>query len=136
MSKLLTVVFFATLAVSCRPQGGGKTGDSGVKSLDNVGKASSAQTPNHCGIKYDGKQPLSATVTELVPKIEAKEKYKNVVIGALTAVPTNLLLPFAKAGGKIVVSADAAQKCQNTPFAAGEREMIRSPESAPACWKA
>ncbi len=134
MSKLLTVVMAAVFTASCRPpQGGGNA--STAKSLDNVGKAPSAQTVNACGIKYDGKQALSATVTELVPRIDAETKYKNVVIGALTAVPTNLLLPFAKAGGKIVVTSDAAAKCKDTPFSAGEREMIGTPTAVPACWK-
>ncbi len=134
MSKLLTVGLVAFLAVSCRPTNKGGS-ESSTKSLDNVGKAASEQTVNSCGIKYTGSQTISATVKELVPRIEAAPRYKNAVIGALTAVPTNLLLPFVAAGGKIVVSDDAAAKCQGTPFSAGERELVGTPAKVPACWK-
>ncbi len=134
MSKLLTVGMVAVLAVSCRPTNKGGA-ESSTKSLDNVGKAPSAQTTNSCGINYTGSETLSATVKELMPRIEAAAPYKNAVIGALTAVPTNLLLPFVKAGGKVVVSDEAAAKCQGTPFSAGERELIGTPTKVPACWK-
>lgn len=134
MNKLIPVCLLI-LSASCRPVKKSE-GDTETKSLDNVGKTSAEQTRNYCGIDYTGTQALGAGIQAVLPQIEATmPKHKNAVIGALTAVPENLSNPFFKAGGRIVVTADAKNKCKDTPVSQAEREMTGTIESIPACWK-
>jgi hypothetical protein len=123
---------FALGATACKREGE----ESDVKSLDNfVHAPGEAETVNRCGFDYDGK-PLTGSLAKRAEAITAPSTaLKNVAIGVLMAVPENLARPFFAAGGKIVITADAAEKC-SASLSDAERSFAGPSAPAPrACWR-
>lgn len=129
---VLTASTFALGAMSCKRVDEGAD----VKSLDNFASApGEAETINRCGFAYDGK-PLTGALKKRAAAITAPSAaLKNVAIGVLMGVPENLARPFFAAGGKIVITAGAAEKC-SASLSDAERSFAGQSEPAPrACWR-
>ena len=134
----ITLVSILGLSLSIQSCKQAKRNQSPVKTLDNVVSAGDAVLNHPCGIDYDSQSPLPKAAASLggalIIESLGDTSLKDVVIGALEAVPRPLLaLYFQVFRGRIEIS-DAARECKSAKVSNAEKPLVGEGQRPLSCW--
>lgn len=122
------------ISYSCKQQN--QENSTETKSLENFAKTDAAKlTVNTCGITYTGTEKLSAKVEAVQARIKGSDEFRNAALGAMEAVPENLMGAFFGLKGKIIISSKAESLCQNVKLSPAEKGLAGPNIVVPACWR-
>lgn len=127
--RTLLLLTSLIVAAACAPI---RKHDTQLQSLDNFGRAHGATaTRNACGPE----RAPGALSKARAAQITVPANLTTTTLATLSAVPESILKPFFDAGGRLVVSAEAPQRCASLKMSTAERDLAS--EGRPtleSCW--